>query len=145
MWNSNAKGVYFGLTIQHKKAHLIKASLEGIIFSLYSIGKILMEKKEITEIYASGGFAKSVVWLQILADVFNIKVFVSAAAESAALGSVMLGAEAAGIKTDFQHQTSAVYFPDKKNNDIYRKSFEKFERLYELLKGEMVNENQVNV
>lgn len=46
IWNSNAKGVYFGLTIHHTKAHLIRASLEGVIFSMYSIGKILAEKKK---------------------------------------------------------------------------------------------------
>lgn len=143
VWNSNAKGVYFGLTIQHTKAHLIRSSLEGVTFSLYSIGKILAEKKEITEIYASGGFAKSHLWLQILADVFNIKVLVSAAVESAALGAVMLGAEALEIKTAFHHQTSDAYIPDRKNNKVYTKCFEKFERLYDLLKAEMVHENEV--
>lgn len=145
VWNSNAKGVYFGLSIQHTKAHLIRASLEGVIFSLYSIGKILTEKKQITEIHASGGFAKSALWLQILADVFNIKVLVSAAVESTALGAVMLGAEALAIDPKFAHQTSAVYNPDAKNNEVYLKSFEKFERLYDLLKGEMVHENDINL
>ena len=144
MWNSNAKGVYFGLTIQHTKAHLIRASMEGVILSLYSIGKILAEKKEVTEIYASGGFAKSAVWLQMLADVFNIEVLVSAAVESAALGAVILGAEALSIETVFHHQTAAAYIPNDKDNKIYTRCFEKFERLYDLLKGEMVHENTVD-
>lgn len=145
LWNSNAKGVYFGLSIQHTKAHLIRASIEGVIFSLYSIGKILTEKKEITELHASGGFAKSTLWLQILADVFNIKVLVSAAVESAALGAVMLGTEALGIKTTFYNQTLATYNPIEKHHQIYTKCFEKFERLYDLLKGEMVHQKTVNL
>lgn len=140
LWNSNAKGVYFGLSIRHTKAHLIRASVEGVIFSLYSIGKILAEQKEITEIRASGGFAKSTLWLQILADVFNIKVLVSAAVESAALGAVMLGAEALEIKNEFHDQTSAVYTPVAKNAEIYAACSKKFERLYMLLQGEMVHE-----
>lgn len=140
LWNSNAKGVYFGLTIEHTKAHLIRAAMEGVIFSLYSIGKILTEKKEITEIYASGGFSKSALWLQILADVFNIKVLVPAAVESTAFGAVILGAEALSIKTDFHNHTSAAYIPISNHYEIYKKYFEKFERLYELLKGEMVHE-----
>lgn len=145
IWNSNAKGVYFGLTIEHTKAHLIRASMEGVIFSLYSIGKILAEKKEITELCASGGFAKSTLWLQILADVFNVKVVVSDAVESSALGAVMLGAEAVGIDFVLQRQTSVTYTPIQDNYKIYQKSFEKFERLYALLKDEMVNEKSSNV
>ena len=140
LWNSNARGVYFGLSIQHTKAHLIRASMEGVIFSLYSIGKILAEKNKITELRASGGFVKSALWLQILADVFNIKVLVPAAVESGALGAVMLGTEALAIKTEFSHQTLAAYTPIEKNHKIYEASFKKFERLYDLLKGEMVHE-----
>lgn len=138
VWNSNAKGVYFGLTIEHTKAHLIRAAMEGVIFSLYSIGKILTENKEITEIHASGGFTKSSLWLQILADVFNIKVLVPPAVESTAFGAVILGAEALSFKTDFHNQTSAAYIPIQKHNQVYTKCFEKFERLYDLLKSEMV-------
>lgn len=139
MWNSNAKGVFFGLSIRHTKAHLIRAALEGVIFSLYSIGKILAEKKEITALYASGGFAKSGMWLQLLADVFDIKVLVSGAVESGALGAVMLGAEALNIENDFTPKTIATYVPIPENHKVYKTTFQKFEKLYDLLKGEMVN------
>jgi gluconokinase len=141
LWNSNAKGVYFGLNIEHTKAHLVRASMEGVIFGLYSIGKILAEKKEITELRASGGFAKSTLWLQILADVFNIKVMVSDAVESAALGAIMVGTEALGIHTAFQNQDAATYTPIPANHKVYKNSFQKFQRLYDLLKGEMGNED----
>ena len=137
LWNSNAKGVFFGLHIEHTKAHLIRASMEGVIFSLYSIGKILAENKEITELHASGGFAKSTLWLQILADVFNIKVLVSEAVESSALGAVMLGAEAVGVTAVFQNQASVTYNPIATNHQLYINRFNKFERLYDLLKHEM--------
>ena len=139
LWNSNAKGVYFGLSIEHTKAHLIRSSMEGVIFGIYSIGKILAEKKEITEIYAAGGFAKSSLWLQILADVFNIKVLVSDAVESSALGAVMLGAEALNVPAEFHKDDTVTYTPVAANYEVYKKCFQKFERLYELLKEEMVN------
>lgn len=140
IWNSNAKGVYFGLSIQHTKAHLIRASLEGVIYSLYSIIKVLLEQNTITQIRASGGFAKSEVWLQILADVSGIKVLVSESVESSALGAVILGAEAVGIETNFKNNVFSVFEPSLNNHRIYKKQFEKFERLYKLLKSEMVNE-----
>lgn len=144
IWNANAKGVYFGLSIQHTKAHLIRASLEGVIYSMYSIAKILAEQYEVTELHASGGFAKSALWLQILADVSNIKVLVSDTIESSALGAVMLGAEALGLTTNFQKKIISVHEPDAANHKIYKNRFARFEHLYDLLKGEMVNEdNQV--
>lgn len=143
LWNSNAKGVYFGLSIQHTKAHLIRASVEGVVFGLYSIGKILAEKKEITDVYASGGFAKSAMCLQVLADVFNTKVHISGTVESGALGAVMLGAEELGIEAKFPSKILATYLPITGHHIIYKKAFSKFERLYNLLKDEMVNEGSV--
>jgi gluconokinase len=140
LWNSNAKGVFYGLQIQHTRAHMIRAAMEGVIFSLYSIAKILAEKRTITEICASGGFAKSSMWLQILADVSNLTVVVPGTVESSALGAVMLGAEAMNIETVFNVPIVSTHSPNAVNRDTYRKQFEKFQRLYELLKEEMTNE-----
>lgn len=144
IWNANAKGVYFGLNKEHTKAHLLRASLEGVIFSMYSIVEILEEKATITELHASGGFAKSGLWVQMLADVANIKVIVSDTIESSALGAVMLGAEALKVETRFTNTILSTYEPDLTNHELYKKQFKKFERLYDLLKGEMINEGQEN-
>lgn len=140
IWNSNAKGVYFGLGIQHTKAHIIRASLEGVILSIYSVIKVLAEKTNITEIHASGGFAKSALWLQILADVTNIKVLVSNTVESSALGAVLIGAEALGINIQLQKRSLDSYEPNKENYKVYQHVSAKFERLYNLLKDEMVKQ-----
>ncbi|HEY4147311.1 MAG TPA: gluconokinase, partial [Chitinophagaceae bacterium] len=74
LWNPRAKGVFFGLDISHTRAHMIRAVLEGIIYGVYSIGRVIMENNDPTEIYAGGGFAQSSLWVQVLADVFNKKV-----------------------------------------------------------------------
>jgi gluconokinase len=137
LWNSNAKAVFFGLTIQHKKAHMIRAALEGVIFGIYSICKILAENRAVTELRAAGGFARSSLWLQILADVSNVRVAVSGSVESSALGAVMLGAEATGTETNFKNELLTVHEPDQQNHQVYLKSFEKFQRLYDKLKDEM--------
>ena len=142
LWNSNAKAVYYGLTINHTKAHIIRASIEAVIFSMYGIGKILMERQDVSSIRASGGFAKSPLWLQIVADVFNLKVLVSGAFEAAALGAVMLGAEAMNIEFVLENKVLAEYYPDENNHAVYNSCYHKFERLYELLKDEMVNNSE---
>jgi gluconokinase len=136
VWNSNAKGIFFGLSINHTKAHLIRACMEGAIYSVYSIARILLEKRLITEIYASGGFAQNRLWLQMLADVCNIKVLLSDAVESAALGAVTLGMEVMNIEPFAKKEILNFYLPNLLNHEIYMKGFDKFERIYDLLKNE---------
>ncbi len=137
IWNANAKGVFFGLSVQHSKAHLVRSALEGVIYCLYSIGSVLFEQQVSSDLFATGGFARSDLWLQILADVFNRKVKVSSALESAALGAVILGAEATGMIGAFENKVEKVYHPDAANHAVYQKEFVRFQRLYEAVKGEM--------
>jgi len=137
VWNSNAEGVFFGLGIHHTKAHLIRAAMEGVIYCIYSIGKILAENRKISEIRASGGFARSELWLQMLSDMFNIQVSVSATVESSALGAVILGAEAQGIDLAIKQEILSVHTPGTINHAAYKTAFRKFLRLYDLLKEEM--------
>lgn len=138
IWNSYATGSFFGLTINHTKAHLVRAAVEGIVFCLYNIGRVLEEKNEIAQIHASGGFAQSTLWLQILADVFNKTVVVSDAKESSALGAVMLGTEALNIQLVMKRSNIEIYQPDYTQHEQYRIYFQKFERIYELVKSEYI-------
>ncbi len=136
IWNANAKGVFYGLMINHTKAHLIKAAIEGIAFSIYSIAKILLKDSEHAEIIASGGFAKNETFMQILADVFNKRIIVSDNVEASATGAVILGIEALGLKQFEVEENKIVFISNEENYLIYKKQFEKFERIYELLKEE---------
>lgn len=114
--------------------------MEGVIYALYSIAKILLEKRVITEIHATGGFTHSSLWLQMLADMCNIKVLVSGAVESSALGAVMIGMEAMNIEPLPRKKILSFYEPDLLNHEIYLKGFERFERVYESLKDELIND-----
>ena len=137
VWNSHANGVFFGLNITHTRAHFTRAIMEGIVFNVYSIGRVLMEKKKITEIFATGGFTKSPFWLQTLCDMFNCTVHVSGAVESSASGAVILGMHAVGIEKKWKARIVETYEPNALQHSLYSKQFRKFERLYELLKNEM--------
>ncbi|MEO6314033.1 MAG: gluconokinase [Chitinophagaceae bacterium] len=145
VWNSNAKGVFFGLDITHTKAHLVRSAVEAVVFSVYSIGKILMEKANVTQIHATGGFTQSPFWLQMLCDMFNCTVLVSGAVESSASGAVKLGMEAMGIEKEWTQKMIDTYEPDALKHQGYVRQFEKFERIYELLKNEMVSHEVVPV
>jgi gluconokinase len=138
IWNSNATGSFFGLTIQHTQAHMVRAALEGIVFCVYSIGRLIEERVRIKQIHASGGFAQSSLWLQIVADTFNKAVVVSDAKDHSAWGAVLLGMEAMNIENTIERESVQKYLPHFRRHEQYRKAFRKFDRIYHLIKNEFV-------
>lgn len=136
LWNSAARGVYFGLHKSHHTAHLVRAAMEAVVYNIYAIAKILMEKKTIKIIYANGGFADSIFWVQLLSDMFNLPVFVPSMEESSTLGAVMIGMQALNIPVQFNFSAGKNYQPNTANHLIYLQQAAKMERLYELVKNE---------
>lgn len=96
-WNPRLRGSFFGLGMHHHKEHMVRAVLEGVIFSLYSIlGPVESLVGPTTTIKATGGFARSGLWRQMLADVFDREVVVPESFESSCLGAAALGMLAVG-------------------------------------------------
>lgn len=97
LWNEFARGSFFGLSVHHKKQHMVRAVLEGILYNLYTV---LLALEELTgepmQIQATGGFARSKMWRQLMADLFGKPVIVPESYESSCLGAVVLGMFAAG-------------------------------------------------
>jgi gluconokinase len=138
IWNADAKGVLFGVQINHSQASMVRASLEGIVYCLYGISQAIMEQAEIRNIYATGGFARNELGLQILADTFNLPVLVCETVENSAWGAAKCGMMALGIPVSNETMISKKYFPDAGNHSVYEKGFLKFQHLYELLKQEFI-------
>jgi|SRR5450631_1598529 len=138
IWNADAKGILFGLTVNHGKAAMVSASLEGVIYCLYAISQPLFEKAEIKNVYATGGFARNERWLQILADVFNLPVLVCETIENSAWGAAKYGMRTMGISVSANTSVSKTFYPDAAIHPIYKKGFQKFQRLYGLLKDEFL-------
>jgi xylulokinase len=94
----NARGVFLGLSAMHTKAHLARAVMEGVSYSLRDCLEILGEMKiEISRMTLCGGGAKSALWQQMLSDVYGISVNILDSNEGAALGAAILGGCAAGV------------------------------------------------
>lgn len=92
LWNADARGSFFGLALHHGKPQMIRAALEGVIFSLYSILPAVEELIGPTKrMMATGGFARSAVWRQMMADIFDREVVVPESVESSCLGAAVLG------------------------------------------------------
>lgn len=137
VWNAEARGVFFGLSITHTQAHIVRAVMEGLILNMYSIGKILMEQQSIHEICASGGFAKSDFWLQLVADIFQKKVVICETVEGSAWGAALLAMRALNMKEASNNVAQGkVFMPNPAVAEKYQHLHQKFERLYEKLKDE---------
>ncbi|BGE81568.1 gluconokinase [Staphylococcus petrasii] len=103
LWNADARGSFFGLTLSHQKEHMIRAALEGVLYNLYTVYLALVEVMNETPstIKATGGFAKSEVWRQMMADIFDTDLIVPESYESSCLGACVLGLKALGEIEDF--------------------------------------------
>lgn len=104
LWNPDVRGSFIGLTLAHKKEHMIRAALEGVIYNLYTVFLALIECMDgpVTRIQATGGFAKSGVWRQMMADIFESEVVVPESHESSCLGACILGLYALGKIESFE-------------------------------------------
>ena len=105
--------------------------------NLYSVGKVLMEKFPVDEICASGGFAKSDFWLQLVADIFQKKVAITNNVEGSAWGAVLLALKALGLEEKTSKKSILkIFLPDSTKAELYDQLHQKFERLYVKLQDE---------
>ena len=138
----DCRGVFFGLSAMHTKAHFIRAILEGVTYSLYDCLLVLKEMKISPEtMLLCGGGAKSKLWKSMICDTFGLPVATSKSAEAPALGVAILAAVGAGIygsvpeackamvKTD-----SDIKDPDAENTAKYRSYHSVYSSLYSSLK-----------
>jgi gluconokinase len=96
-WNARMRASFFGLAAHHRKEHMIRAVLEGVIYSLHSILPAVETLIGPTRtIKATGGFARSGLWRQMMADVFDREVVVPESFESSCLGAAILALYALG-------------------------------------------------
>ncbi|HLO11065.1 MAG TPA: gluconokinase [Pseudoneobacillus sp.] len=104
LWNPDVRGSFFGLTLSHKKEHMIRAALEGVIYNLYTVFLALTECMDgpVSRIQATGGFARSAVWRQMMSDIFESEVVVPESYESSCLGACILGLYATGKIDSFE-------------------------------------------
>lgn len=97
LWNAQARGSFFGLGRQHTQAHLIRAVLEGVLYNLHQVFETLEQVNgSITSLRASGGFARSTLWSQMLADIFERPIEIPKIIESSAFGAAVLALVALG-------------------------------------------------
>jgi gluconokinase len=143
VWDADARGVFFGVRSVHDHRHFTRACLEGISYTLYQIGASVAETAgPIGLIYASGGFTRSDVWLQMIADVFNKEVALSGIADASAIGAAIMGFLALGLIDELDSAKGLIhivrtYQPDAARHAAYQENYRIFTQLYGRLRDLM--------
>jgi xylulokinase len=138
----NARGALVGLTAQHTRAHVIRAILEGVAFSLRDTFTIFQELGvPVKSIRLGGGGARSPLWQQIQGDVYGMPVDLIEAEEGAAYGAALLAGVGAGVWQSVDAACAmAVHVakrvePITKNVDLMNRRYEEYRKLYPALRG----------
>jgi len=139
----DARGVFFGLSASHKKANLIRAILEGVVFGMNDGLEIIKEMGiSATEIRASGGGGQSELWRQMQADIFKTDITTINSKEGGALGVAILAGVASGIYPDVVSacdniiKVTKTQHVNESNSQKYKKSYELYKKLYVSLKDD---------
>ena len=137
----DARGVFFGMSMDTSRADMTQAVLEGVAFALrdsLEVAKSLGIKIERTKI--CGGGAKSPLWKKIIANVMNIKVDVLEVEEGPSLGGAMLAAVGCGVYPDVETagrklaKVVDTVEPEPELAAKYEKRYQKFKELYPVMK-----------
>jgi xylulokinase len=136
----NAHGTLIGITPSHRRAHILRAILEGVAFSLKDSFSIFEEMKvPVTQIRLGGGGARSPLWRQIQADVYGHEVELVAADEGAAYGAAILAAVGARHFSSVDQACDAVVHvatrvkPIPAASELLHKNYATYRRLYPAL------------
>ncbi len=97
-WSSLPRGAYVGLTREHRRPHLVRAALEGVCLQLALVLQSIRDAgNDIKEVRATGGFARSPLWRQLLADALDMEIKFTADQEGSSFGAALLGMQALGL------------------------------------------------
>lgn len=137
----DCRGVFFGLSAIHTKAHLLRAVMEGVSYSLSDCNDILQEMGiRVDQMMACGGGGKSPVWRQMLSDMYECQVKTVCQTEGPALGAAILAGVGCGIYESVEAACEALISEDQVTDPImeqagtYQQYHELYKELYEDLK-----------
>jgi xylulokinase len=139
-----ARGGFIGLTMCHRKGHLVRAVLEGVAFGLRDSLELLQQAGvKVEEIRVSGGGARSPLWRQILASVFKHPVTTVNSTDGPAFGAALLAGVGAGIYPSVEAACSSTIKvtsraePVPSEASTYDRLYTLYTSLYPLLRGTM--------
>lgn len=142
--DSSARGIIWGLSLAHTRAHVYHAIQEGICFgSAHVLERMRSAGFEVTSLVAAGGMTKSRALMQMHADVTGIPITMTTVGDAVALGSAMCAAVGAGFFTDLPSAARSmvheaeVLGPDPARHQEYEFYLERYAAAYPALRDQI--------
>ncbi len=140
LWNPDAKGVYYGLGFDKTKGHMVRATLEGVAYSLEHNLRVAAEVgAEVGVLNAMGGASNSRLWTQIKADVTGKTIQVPTSDTASTLGAAILAGVGVGVYEGFEEaitetiHITRVQEPNMEAHEQYQKYMDLYLELSETL------------
>lgn len=137
LWDVNARGVVFGLSLNHSKAHLVRAMMEGVTYAMYDSFRIIERhySRINLPIVLNEGGARNRLWRRIITDVFNVPTVFVKSRIGAPMGDAILAGVAVGIFKDFAIAKEKAEYVDPmdpvpENHERYMDYYSLYGRLY---------------
>jgi xylulokinase len=137
--NMNARGVFAGIGLNHKREHLFRAVLEGLSMNL----RMLLDRfeifrgKDLPTINIIGGGSRNPYWMKLIADISGRKIAtLNLKQEANCFAAAQCAGVGVGVYKDFQEvkklfKVEQAYLPDKKVASFYGKKYEAFQNAYQ--------------
>ena len=140
--NPEAKGTFTGMTLATSKSDMARAVLEGIAFEMRDVLEAQAAAGvEVSSVRLVGGAAKSPMWCQLLADVFERPIELLQTSETGCLGAALYAGTAVGVYPDIATaadqavSVTETYEPDDSAAPAYEKAFRRYQAVFDALGG----------
>ncbi len=139
-WDTDVRGAFIGLKMEHKRADILRAAAEGIVMNLDLILQVFRQHADIRSMNLIGGMAKTTVVREMLADIFECSVHSQRYLEEAtSIGAAVTAGVATGALDGFSRISDFVsnaetIQPDKRRSGYYRPIKKVFDAAYYALK-----------
>lgn len=141
IWDVHARGTIFGLSLHHTRGHVVRSMMEAVGFALYDSFRIIKEsgKRISPHIVLNEGGAKSMLWRQIITNIFNVPTVLVKRRTGAPYGDAILAGVATGVFKDFSVAKQWTEYidpmePDDSEHAKYMDYFALYKDLYVHLK-----------
>jgi xylulokinase len=143
IWDTDARGVIFGLSLHHGKGHLVRAMMEAVAYALYDSYELIISSGLPINypIVLNEGGAVSKLWRQIITDVFNVPTVLVKRRTGAPFGDAILAGVATGVFTDFAVAKQWAEYvepmePNAEHHARYMEYFKLYKQIYAHVKDD---------
>lgn len=138
-WSSLPRGSYVGLTLEHRREHLVRAAFEGVCLQMSLVlASMRAAGLQVERVRATGGVMRSALWRQMLADALDIEIELPDGHQGSGYGAAILGMVALGLVDSVEQaaaasQVSQTVAPVPANAAVYDRLRPIFAGLYDEL------------